>query len=63
MADVVLPSTFVGIETEGTAYRMDRVPLPMKKLVEPPETCLSDEEILKRILNEVRSLKQARGDV
>ncbi|UCD96877.1 MAG: formylmethanofuran dehydrogenase subunit B [Candidatus Bathyarchaeota archaeon] len=61
MADVVLPSTFVGIETEGTAYRMDRVPLPMKKLVEPPETCLSDEEILQRILNEVRCLKQARG--
>ncbi|MCK4497685.1 molybdopterin-dependent oxidoreductase [Candidatus Bathyarchaeota archaeon] len=62
MADVVLPSTFVGIETEGTAYRMDRVPLPMKKLVEPPETCLSDEEILRRILKEVRHLKEVRGE-
>ncbi|MDH5462422.1 MAG: formylmethanofuran dehydrogenase subunit B [Candidatus Bathyarchaeota archaeon] len=58
MADVVIPSVFVGIEAEGTAYRMDHVPLPLKKIVEPPKTCLSDEEILQRILLEVRKPKR-----
>ena len=58
MADVVFPSAFVGIETEGTAYRMDHVPLPLKKIVEPPKTCLPDAEILRRILREVRRLER-----
>jgi len=57
MADVVIPSAFVGIEVEGTAYRMDHVPLPLKKIVEPPRTCLSDTEILQRILREVRRIR------
>jgi formylmethanofuran dehydrogenase subunit B len=60
MADVVFPTSFVGIETEGTAYRMDRVPLPMKKLVDPPETCHSDKEILTQILEQVRLIKRAK---
>jgi len=58
MADVVLPSAFVGIEAEGTAYRMDHVPLPLKKVVEPPRGVLSDEEILLRILSEVRKMRK-----
>jgi formylmethanofuran dehydrogenase subunit B len=58
MADVVFPSAFVGIETEGTAYRMDHVPLPLKKIVEPPKTCLPDAEILRRILHKVRKLRR-----
>ena len=57
MADVVLPSTFVGIESGGTAYRMDHVPLPLKKIVEPPEGILSDAEILRMILSEVKRKK------
>lgn len=57
MADVVLPSTFVGIETEGTAYRMDYVPLPLKKVLEPVSSALPDEEILQRLLDRVRSLR------
>jgi formylmethanofuran dehydrogenase subunit B len=61
MADVVLPSAFVGIEAEGTAYRMDRVPLPMKKVVSPLRSCLSDGEILQRILRQVRRIKRQRG--
>ncbi|MCD6263274.1 formylmethanofuran dehydrogenase subunit B [Candidatus Bathyarchaeota archaeon] len=56
-ADVVIPSALVGIECEGTAYRMDGVPLKMKKVVDPPPGCLSDEEILHRILEEVRRLR------
>ena len=58
MADVVFPSAFVGIEANGTAYRMDHVPLPLKKVVNPPNGVLPDEEILKRILVEVKNLKE-----
>jgi formylmethanofuran dehydrogenase subunit B len=57
MADVVFPSAIVGIETAGTAYRMDRVPLPLKKVVEPLKGILSDEEILNRLLEEVKKIK------
>ena len=60
MADVVIPSAFVGIEAEGTAYRMDHVPIHMRKVVEPPRGILTDEEILRRILLEVRRLKEAK---
>jgi formylmethanofuran dehydrogenase subunit B len=60
MGDVVFPSAFVGIEVEGTAYRMDHVPLPLKKVVEPPEGILADEEILKRILEETRTIKSGK---
>jgi len=60
LGDVVIPSAFVGIEVEGTAYRMDHVPLPLKKVVEPPEGILSDEVILKRILEEVQIIKMQK---
>jgi len=60
MADVVLPSAFVGIEAEGTAYRMDNVPLPLKQIAKPPRGCLADEEILRRILREIRRLKKSK---
>jgi formylmethanofuran dehydrogenase subunit B len=56
MADVVFPCALVGIEVEGTAYRMDRVPLPLKKVVQPPDGILGDEEILNRILKEVKKI-------
>jgi len=62
MGDVVFPSAFVGIEVGGTAYRMDHVPLPLKKVVEPPEGILTDEEILKRILKEVRMIKSKKTE-
>jgi len=58
MADVVFPSAFVGIEEAGTAYRMDHVPLPLKKIAKPPKGILSDEEILRRILSETRRIKK-----
>lgn len=57
MADVVFPSTIVGIETEGTAYRMDGVPLPLKKVVQPPNGILGDEEILRKILEVTNKIK------
>jgi formylmethanofuran dehydrogenase subunit B len=62
MGDVVFPSAFVGIETSGTAYRMDHVPLSLKKIVDPPRGVLSDEVILKRILSEVRRIKKKKQE-
>ena len=60
MADVVFPSAFVGIEESGTAYRMDHVPLPLKKIVDPPNGVLPDQEILKRILSKVKKHKEKK---
>lgn len=57
VADIVFPSAFVGIEAAGTAYRMDHVPLPLKKSVSPPKGIMSDEEILKKILGRIRNTK------
>lgn len=63
IADVVIPSAFVGIEASGTAYRMDHVPIPLKKVVNPPRGILPDEEILRRILVEVQKIKRGKGEV
>ncbi len=57
IASLVIPSTIVGIEEEGSAYRMDSVPIKLRKVVNPPEGLLSDEEILRRILNKVKKVK------
>jgi formylmethanofuran dehydrogenase subunit B len=57
MADVVFPAACVGIEATGTAYRMDHVPLLLKKVVEPPKGILTDVDILNMILTEVRRSK------
>lgn len=58
MADVIIPSASIGIEAEGTAYRMDGVPLPMKKLVDPPRNRLPDAEIIKKINRKVHELRR-----
>ncbi|MCW4039381.1 MAG: formylmethanofuran dehydrogenase subunit B, partial [Candidatus Bathyarchaeota archaeon] len=60
LADVYIPSTFVGVETEGTAYRMDHVPLDLKKIVEPPTEVWSDDVILDRIFQKVQAIKEAQ---
>lgn len=62
IADIVLPSTRVGVETEGTGYRMDSIPIFMKKVVEEPKNCHSDEWILKGIYDKIQELKQINGD-
>lgn len=52
LARVVIPSAMVGIECDGTAYRMDGVPLRLKRLLDssyPP-----DREILEKIIERVR---------
>jgi len=59
LAEVAIPSAFVGIEAEGVVYRMDGVPLILKKLVEPPSGIQSDEAILRMILAQIRKRKGA----
>lgn len=50
---VVIPTAAAGIEAEGTAYRMDGIPIRLKKLMEPPEGVLPDAEVLSLIIEEV----------
>lgn len=54
LAEVVIPSAIAGVEVEGTAYRMDTVPLRLRKVVEPPEGVLTDEQILEMLLKKVK---------
>ncbi len=51
-ADVVIPTAQVGIYVEGTAYRMDGVPLRVKKLLD--SSYPSDEEVLGEILKRIK---------
>jgi formylmethanofuran dehydrogenase subunit B len=53
-ADIVLPPAFAGIECEGTAYRMDKVPLRLRKIKDAPGECLSDHDILERLIEKVK---------
>ncbi|MGQ9722916.1 MAG: formylmethanofuran dehydrogenase subunit B [Candidatus Jordarchaeum sp.] len=52
-ADVVFPAAMTGIEAEGTAYRLDSVPIRLKKFIEPCGECKPDEEILSLILEKI----------
>lgn len=56
IADVVIPAAVVGIEAEGTAYRMDAISLRMKKLID--SKFKTDEEIVKDLTEKVRELKR-----
>ncbi|MFX0003245.1 MAG: formylmethanofuran dehydrogenase subunit B [Candidatus Hodarchaeota archaeon] len=56
VADVILPSAITGIECGGLVYRIDHVPIELKKILNPPSNIYTDEEILYKIieaLNEV----------
>jgi formylmethanofuran dehydrogenase subunit B len=54
LADVFIPSSYIGIESEGTVYRMDGVPLRAKKIVDPPPGILNDEQILEKLIDLVK---------
>ena len=58
MSKVVIPVATAGIEAEGTAYRMDGVPLRLSKMVEPHKGVHSDKEVLEMIIERVRALKE-----
>jgi formylmethanofuran dehydrogenase subunit B len=63
LGDVVFPTQWCGIEYEGTAYRMDHVPIMLRKVVDAPQGILNDEQLLQRILDEVRAIKAEKGQV
>lgn len=54
LSDVAIPVAYTGIEVEGTVYRMDTVPLRLKKVIDPPSGILSDVEILRILLERVK---------
>ena len=56
-SDVILPPAIAGIECEGTAYRMDSVPLRLRKVKEAPGECLTDKEILEKLIVAVKTKK------
>jgi formylmethanofuran dehydrogenase subunit B len=52
-----VPVAFVGVEVNGCAYRMDNVPIETRKVVEPPEGMMTDEEFLDHVLVRVKEIK------
>ncbi len=53
IAKVIIPSAIAGIECEGTAYRMDGIPLRLRKVID--SDFLPDREILEKIIQRVRA--------
>ena len=54
---VAIPVATAGVEVEGTAYRMDGVPLRLRKVIAPPEGIPSDAEALQMIMERVSQMK------
>ncbi len=57
LSDLIIPTAIAGIEVAGTAYRMDAVPLMVRKVMDPPAGVYPDREILEMILEKVREIK------
>ena len=51
-AEIFLPTSCYGIDTPGTAYRMDNVPIPLKAVL--PRKRPSDEEVLIKLIEEIK---------
>ena len=56
LANIIIPPAIAGVEVEGTAYRMDGVPIQLKKVIDPPEGVLPDREILKMLIKKVKEM-------
>jgi formylmethanofuran dehydrogenase subunit B len=52
IAQVVLPTASYGLDAAGTAYRMDNVPIPLRRLLVSGRP--TDEEVLDRIIEAVK---------
>jgi len=55
IARVAFTTATAGIHAEGTVYRMDNIPIHLRKVL--PSTYPSDEEVLSRLLARVKELK------
>lgn len=54
VADVILPSAVTGIECEGLVYRIDHIPVDLKKILNPPSNIHSDVKILNDIFDSLK---------
>ncbi|MEN6397264.1 MAG: formylmethanofuran dehydrogenase subunit B [Methanoregula sp.] len=52
-----VPVAFNGVETSGSCYRMDNVPIDGRKVVDAPEGMLSDEEFLVMVRDRLNKIK------
>ena len=52
-----VPVAFNGVEIGGNCYRMDNVPIDCRKVVEPPEGMLTDEQFLIKVRDRLKKLK------
>ncbi len=52
MADVGFTTAVYGIHAQGTAYRMDNVPITLKKLIDTDLP--TDEDVLLQLLNHLK---------
>ena len=59
VADVVIPVAQAAVAASGVAYRMDHIPLPMKKVVDSPYP--PDRDVLDRIIAGIKA-RRANGD-
>jgi formylmethanofuran dehydrogenase subunit B len=55
IAQVAFTTSTAGIHAEGTVYRMDNIPLRLRKVLSSPYP--SDEEVVTRLLTRIRELK------
>ena len=53
IADIIIPSAISGIESGGLAFRIDHVPIELKKIINPPSNILTDEEIINKIIKKL----------
>ena len=57
ICDVHVPVAFVAVEVGGNCYRMDNVPIEARKVVDPPEGMMTDQQFLSAVLERVKELK------
>ncbi|NOZ83102.1 MAG: formylmethanofuran dehydrogenase subunit B [Euryarchaeota archaeon] len=61
LADVVIPGAVVGLESSGTCYRMDDVPVQVRQVIPPVSEVPSDEWALEQIYRRIRAIKGVQG--
>jgi formylmethanofuran dehydrogenase subunit B len=54
-ARIAFTTSTAGIHVEGTVYRMDNIPIHLRKVL--PSSYPSDEEVIDRLLTRVKELK------
>ncbi|MHA2296953.1 MAG: formylmethanofuran dehydrogenase subunit B [Candidatus Hodarchaeales archaeon] len=53
IATLVIPTTMTGVDSDGTAYRMDGVPIMTRSVVPPPDGVLMDKQIFDRVIEKI----------